>query len=62
MTVLTIDDRILPSSGLGQAVLRQESEEQLAVQRPQAKVLVDGHAQKSASAADKGQWRVLRYL
>lgn len=62
MTVLTIDDRILPSSGLRLAVVRQESVEQQAASRPEAKAMMEERVQKSASPHDKGQWRVLRYL
>lgn len=62
MTVLTIDDRILPSSGLDLEVLRQETVEQQATQRPQPKALSDARVQTPACAEDKGQWRILRYL
>ncbi len=62
MTILTIDDRILPSSGLGLEVLRQENVEQQATQRAQAKALSDARVQTPACAEDMGQWRVLRYL
>lgn len=62
MTVLTINDRILPSSGLGLAVLGKESVEQQAAPRPETKAGLDARAQKLACSSDKGQWRVLRYL
>ncbi len=62
MTSLTIDDRILPSSGLDVAVLRDAKPSERAAMQRETATSRDTQAQTFADQIGQGQWRVLRYL
>ncbi|TQV81678.1 hypothetical protein [Denitrobaculum tricleocarpae] len=62
MTSLTIDDRILPSSGLDLAVLRDAKPAERAAMQRETAASRDAQAQTPVDQTGQGQWRVLRYL